>query len=353
MQAGTTLWVAARDAEPLLAAACAVGLVHPDECAVSLPLAQYFRLQDALARQAGDETSRFSQRPLLPGTTEFVLSSLAPDQGAEAQLRRIAQAYNCAHGGHFNQVDRRNGRLVFRINVAGFPFALPSEAPATLAFMEGVLIFLHALIDIATDGAAQCALRRVMTRRASGEPALGLLDFWSAPIAFGQKAFGLEYEAETLDSYPRVRARQALTNAGVQEHLQRLIAQREAQPASAGMVDQVRAALESGVRDQVSAARRVGISVATMRRRLAAEGMSFRDLRQSVLTEAAREKLRIGCPPSLAAEELGFSDLRSFSRAFKAWTGVSPAAFARAAARERNCPLAVTHPVLPSDTGCF
>lgn len=336
------LWVSERDCEPLLAAAAAMGLAPPGELEAPLPLSRYFRLQDAVSRMLGDETSKFSQRSLLPGTTEFVLSSLAPEQGAESQLRHIAQAYNCAHGGHFNHVERRDERLVFRIDVSNFPFALPNEAPATVAFMEGVLIFLHALIDIATRGAAESALRRVVTRRAGPEPGHGLLGFWGRPIAYGHRAFGLDYDAQALDRYPRDPRKQALTNAAVQDHLQRLIARREAKPAFASVSEEVRAALEAGVREQEAAAARLGVSVATLRRRLAAEGANFRAIRQAVLLEAAQQKLRAGCSPSLAAEELGFSDLRSFARAFKGWTGLSPAAFARGAAGERICPVALT-----------
>jgi AraC-like DNA-binding protein len=67
---------------------------------------------------------------------------------------------------------------------------------------------------------------------------------------------------------------------------------------------------------------------ATLRRRLESEGASFRDLRRDTLNEAAKRLLRRRSSVAEVAEELGFSDFRSFNRAFKAWNGVTPKAYA-------------------------
>ena len=68
----------------------------------------------------------------------------------------------------------------------------------------------------------------------------------------------------------------------------------------------------------------------TLRRRLAAEGVSFRALRDEALRERAVELLRR--PGSAIAEVafvLGFSDPTAFHRAFRRWTGVTPQAWRR------------------------
>ena len=66
-------------------------------------------------------------------------------------------------------------------------------------------------------------------------------------------------------------------------------------------------------------------------RRLAAEGTGFGALLREVREERAQALLR---RPSLAIEEiawrLGFHDPDAFSRAFRAWTGLSPSEFRRA-----------------------
>ena len=56
--------------------------------------------------------------------------------------------------------------------------------------------------------------------------------------------------------------------------------------------------------------------------------MSFRDLRKEVLNDAAKSLLRRRKSVPEIAAELGFSDFRAFNRAFKAWNGETPKAFA-------------------------
>lgn len=315
----------------MVQAAIAARLAEPGEAGAALPLSRYFDLQSGLVRRCGDETGGFSQRAVLPGTTEFVLSGLAPEQGAEGQLRRIATAYNCAHGGRYNEVERAGERLVFRIDVRGFPFTAPADHPVTMAFMEGVLVFLHALIDCVVFVAAETALLRVRTRRCELPPNHGLLEFWTAPVRLGAPAYALEYDAARLDAYARTPGPHRLTAADVHRRLAEMIAGRDA-AGGPSLSGQVRALLESGVGDLPQVARRLGCSVATLRRRLAADGVGFRELRQETLGALATQRLREGWRPASVAESLGFSDLRSFSRAFRAWTGDTPSAYARTTA---------------------
>ncbi len=78
------------------------------------------------------------------------------------------------------------------------------------------------------------------------------------------------------------------------------------------------------------AARELGMSVRSLRRRLAAEGVSYRELVQATLEEAATHVLR--SPKRSvqeAADATGFSDATAFQRAFKQWTGVTPSEYRR------------------------
>ncbi|WP_345334349.1 helix-turn-helix transcriptional regulator [Ferrimonas pelagia] len=69
----------------------------------------------------------------------------------------------------------------------------------------------------------------------------------------------------------------------------------------------------------------IGISVRTLNRRLAVQKTSFRRLLDEHRLERAMVALSLG-QNNLTdiAYQLGFSDLSSFSRAFKRWTGYSP-----------------------------
>lgn len=62
-------------------------------------------------------------------------------------------------------------------------------------------------------------------------------------------------------------------------------------------------------------------------RRLGEEGLSFRLLRTRLLRELAEQGLRDGQPVAALAESLGFAEESAFARAFRRWTGLTPAQF--------------------------
>lgn len=94
--------------------------------------------------------------------------------------------------------------------------------------------------------------------------------------------------------------------------------------------EQVRRMLDHGTTTLDAAAARLAISPQTLRRRLAAEGTSFRGLKDQLRRDAAIEALSRG---DESVEELGrrlgFSEASAFHRAFRRWTGDSPGAYRR------------------------
>lgn len=79
-----------------------------------------------------------------------------------------------------------------------------------------------------------------------------------------------------------------------------------------------------------SVAAELNLSGRSFRRRLMEEGTSFRLLLQRARQARARIILEASdVPLSVAAEQLGYSDTATFSRAFKDWTGMSPGRFAK------------------------
>ncbi|GAA5132846.1 AraC family transcriptional regulator [Alloalcanivorax gelatiniphagus] len=73
----------------------------------------------------------------------------------------------------------------------------------------------------------------------------------------------------------------------------------------------------------------LGISGRHLIRKLAEEGTSFKLLRDTLLRERAEQALRQGRRVADLAGELGFSDESAFTKAFKRWTGETPARFRR------------------------
>lgn len=83
--------------------------------------------------------------------------------------------------------------------------------------------------------------------------------------------------------------------------------------------------------DEIAAT--AGASAATLRRRLAAEGTNYREIRESCRRELGLQLLR---RPALSIEEiaarLDYCDADAFRRAFLGWFGAAPSRFRRAAA---------------------
>ncbi|MGW7197076.1 AraC family transcriptional regulator [Streptomyces chryseus] len=75
-------------------------------------------------------------------------------------------------------------------------------------------------------------------------------------------------------------------------------------------------------------AARLAVSPATLRRRLQRESTSFQQLKDAVRRDAAIAGLTEGREPiAELAARLGFSEDTSFHRAFRRWTGTTPAAY--------------------------
>ncbi|HSW12992.1 MAG TPA: AraC family transcriptional regulator ligand-binding domain-containing protein [Solimonas sp.] len=77
-------------------------------------------------------------------------------------------------------------------------------------------------------------------------------------------------------------------------------------------------------------AQRLGLHPRTLQRRLRDEGEAFADLQDRVRYRLALRDLgETGLDMETVSERLGFSDRRSFTRAFTRWAGVSPSEFRR------------------------
>lgn len=75
-------------------------------------------------------------------------------------------------------------------------------------------------------------------------------------------------------------------------------------------------------------ARALAMSTRTLRRRFAADGLTFEGVPDQVVEAIARERLRDPLQSiAQVAYVLGFSEVRAFHRAFVRWTGITPGQF--------------------------
>ena len=237
-------------------------------------------------------------------------------------MRHTASAFNIAHGNSYNRVERRGGRIGFVIDDSGFPYASDADRGVLRTMLEGILIFLHAMLSIYADRDLDTSLVTVRTRRRGASTPDGMRDFWTVPVRGASRTYAIEYCAE-IAKWPG-NGPASLRASEVYERVLTMITTREQVRPSIDIRERVAAALLDGATTQIAIARALGVSTATLRRLLSG-GQSFQNLRDQLLNEQATALLREGRHYASVAEQLGYADARSFSRAFKRWNGDTPA----------------------------
>lgn len=152
-------------------------------------------------------------------------------------------------------------------------------------------------------------------------------EIFQCPLRFNQARSTLIFKKSYLDY--RLPKRSPYLYKVLIKHIEGL--SRKVLP-SPSFKDSVKSTLEKQLsKDKVDAeniAKKLHMSRHTLYRKLKSEGISFHDLLDEVREEKAYAYLDRG-KHSLSdiAFLLGFSELSAFSRAFKRWTGVSPAKY--------------------------
>lgn len=153
--------------------------------------------------------------------------------------------------------------------------------------------------------------------------------FFDMPVRFDQPHHALVMDRELLDQpleggFPALH-RQA--RARVQQRVARM---HRHKGLAAAVADALRADRNLLTGSIEAVAEALGMGARTLQRRLKEEGTSYASLLQEAKLKAAEELLRnTDRDLETISESLGFSDRRSFSRAFKRWTGDTPSRFRR------------------------
>lgn len=303
----------------------------------TLDLADYFRILGRLSLEMQDETCRLSSRPLIPGSTHFVWSGVAGAADLLQAMERVAHAYNMLHGGHYNHVEMRDDALVYIIDDHGFPYTARDDERYIHFTMECVLAFLQGMLILVAGDRLSLHLRKVWSRRPRPSRHGGHLDFLAVPVRWNAPYYALVYNRAAARLPVEIAANNLPADTAVYRKLVDLIEAQEAgsrRPRS--VTERVGELFDQGVSDQTQIARTLGLSTATLRRRLHEHGTSFSGLRRQALNDSAKslllERHRIG----EIAETLGFSDIRSFNRAFKDWNGMTPRSYRDALGHAAN-----------------
>lgn len=150
------------------------------------------------------------------------------------------------------------------------------------------------------------------------------------PLEFGAAAGEIRFDAQYL-KLPLRRDEKALSQM-LQRALTLTVLQYRRDRLLVPQVRQALAAHPEHGHSAAALAALLHLSARTLHRQLKEEGASLQQLKDEVRLERARELLyRTAKPVKQVAGEVGFRSEKSFTRAFRQWTGLSPAAFRAAA----------------------
>ena len=153
-----------------------------------------------------------------------------------------------------------------------------------------------------------------------------LLVMFPGRLKYGQSRDALVFDAHYLDRalirshsevdyYARNAPADVMTIPGADNSLERQI-ERIVELSSPGRLEFPKV---------VDVAGHLGLAGQTLYRRLKAEGTSYQEIKDNIRRERAiRHLVDDDMSVERVSEIVGFSDARSFSRAFKYWTGMSP-----------------------------
>lgn len=168
--------------------------------------------------------------------------------------------------------------------------------------------------------------REVTFRHAALSADASHREYFGCPVTFESSIDGLHFDDQQL------ARRTLLADDGLSAYLLGQLDALRAQNSGRSLVTDVRGvvadALPDGPPSKSQVARRLGMSERTLHRRLAEHGATFQDLATEARREAAESLLRAAHHNVAEIAFLtGFSDQSAFTRAFKRWTGATPAAY--------------------------
>ncbi|MEM6556503.1 MAG: helix-turn-helix domain-containing protein [Pseudomonadota bacterium] len=294
-----------------------------------LPLQTYFRIQREIARSLNDLTLHLSSRKLIYQTGDFVLEQMKRARTLREAVECLCEYFNMMHGDTYNATQHRGDVLALIVDDTNFPYTLKQDEVFTRFVGDCVLIKVHCLLDSLTHGVATKALQRVAVRRSRTEPGGDQNTFWSVPITYGRPVYELIYDFDLACQPIQAPNNVDLSTDGIFARVIGHIETLEQSRDGRSIVARVRELIEDGHIYQENVAARLEISVATLRRRLSDEDTSFRALLHKIRFEEAKAMLERGRSVNQVSEQLDYSDIRAFNRAFKKWAGQTPAAFAK------------------------
>lgn len=296
--------------------------IAPEQLAVPgarLPQDQFARLIAVLTRETRDELWLLCNRPIKPGTFRMMCRLLIRCANLREAIRIGCQFYHLV-------VDDFVVRLAEGPDDASLYVTDTISEPSRRRMVNGaILFFAYGLMCWLVGRRLPLITVHYIFKE---QPFSAELEpFYRAPMLFEQPRSEIRFDAELLD----------LPIMPDEERLRRFLA---SMPNAlllryrddSSMAERVRAILRRNLKRSFSfedVADTLGVSQQTLRRRLLdEENCGFQDIKDRLRHDVAAHLLQ---KSRLSLEEialsLGFSELSTFHRAFRRWTGLSPGEF--------------------------
>lgn len=309
---------AGKPTAPLLAS---LGLPPVVETPISAE--SYGALWLAVAAKVDDEFFGMGERPMRSGSFTLLCHCVLHAKTLDQALRRALRFLSVV-------LEDPSGELVTRDGLAEIVLTDKGEARSAFAYRT-YWILLHGITCWLVG--RRIPIRRVDFRCAEPLEGADYRLFFGAPVQFSQSVSRLAFDQAVL-KLPIARTEQALKQflRGAPANI--LVRYRY----DAGLAATVRKRLRqqapmawSGFDDLATQMR---MSSSTLRHRLHAEGQSYAGIKDEIRRDRAIEMLTSSeAGVGEIAAQLGYSEPSAFHRAFRKWTGKSPAAFRRETAK--------------------
>ncbi|MDB6176412.1 AraC family transcriptional regulator [Paracoccus sp. Z330] len=278
---------------------------------------QYGRLWLIISERIEDEFFGLAARPMRPGSFSLMCHAILHAPTLERALRRALRFLNVV-------LDDPRGALRLRDGQAEIVLADRDGPRPAFAYRTYWLILMGVLCWLVG--------RRLPLIRVdfAGSPPPDRADyhqFFGAPVMFGRPQSRMIFAGEYL-TLPTIRDEQSLKSFLRAAPANILLRYRHDQELTMAIRNRLRADQPEDWPDFNEVAHDLGLSSASLRRRLRGEGQSFSAIRDEIRHRKAQQMLAgSGLPVAEIATLLGYREPSAFYRAFQKWSGVTPGAY--------------------------
>ena len=300
--------------DPVLRAADLPATIHE-----SVTAEQYGRLWLAIADASDDEFFGLSARPMRRGSFALLSQVVLHTDTLRKALHRALQFLRVVLDDPRGELTVTDGQAQIVLSGAGTPY--PAFAYRTFwLILLGLACWLIG---------RRIPLQRIDFACSSPDHRADYHQFFGVPVHFDQPNSCLAFDAAYLD-LPTIRSEQALKIFLRSAPGNLLVRYHHDTRWVTKMRSHLKAVPPAEWPDFDTLARQLTMTPATLRRRLRSEGQSFASIKEEMRSTLAQSLLRES-ELSVAdiACEVGFTEPSAFHRAFRKWTGTSPAAFRR------------------------